>query len=76
MLICDTMAEGVTWLVGEGKGKDNDSVGEIGVGRGYPNYPFIVGTPGPSMRPLVEPILTSTRYVERTIPRQVDQDTD
>ena len=76
MLICDTMAEGVTWLVGEEKGKDNDSVGEIGVGRGYPNYPFIVGTPGPSMRPLAEPILTSTRYVERTMPRQVDQDTD
>ena len=28
------------------------------------------------MRPLAEPILTSTRYVERTMPRQVDQDTD
>lgn len=69
------MAEGVTFHVGEEKGKDDDFQSQIGVGRGYFQYPFETSTPGPRERPLAEPVLTSTRYVERPMSRQ-DQNTD
>lgn len=74
-LITVIMAEGVTFSVGEEKGKDDDFLSQMGVGRGYFKYPFEISTPGPKERPLSEPVITSTRYVERSMPRH-DQNTD
>ena len=72
------MAEGFTYFVeGEGNNAERDSVeDEFGVGRGLFIRPFESRTPGPNVTTLHTPQLTSTRYVDRAMPSQVEQTPD
>lgn len=72
------MAEGFTYFVeGEGNNAERDSVeDQFGVGRGLFIRPFESRTPGPNVTTLHTPQLTSTRYVDRAMPSQVEQTPD
>lgn len=72
------MAEGYTSFVeGGGDIAERDSVeGQFGVGRGLFIQPLASRTPGPSVTALHTPQLTSTRYVDRAMPSQFEQNPD
>lgn len=72
------MAEGYTYFVeGEGNNVEHDSVeDQFGVGRGLFFRPLESRTPGPSVTALHTPQFTSTRYVDRAMPSQVEQNPD
>jgi len=72
------MAEGYTYFVGgEGNIAEGDSVqDQFGVGRGLFIRPLESRTPGPSVTALHTPQLTSTRYVDRAMPSQFEQNSD
>lgn len=74
------MAEGETHLVGsEGDNAGHDSKEyQFGIGRGFFNRLLETGspetrTPGPRVTALGTPQLTSTRYVDRAVPNQLEQ---
>lgn len=71
------MAEGYTNVGGEGNIAEGDSVqDQFGVGRGLFIQPLESRTPGPSVTALHTPLLTSTRYVDRAMPSQFEQNSD
>lgn len=72
------MAEGYTSFVeGGGDIAERDSVeDQFGVGRGLFIQPLASRTPGPSVTALHTPQLTSTRYVDRAMPSQFEQNPD
>lgn len=72
------MAEGHTYFVeGEGDDAERGSVeGQFGVGRGLFFRPLGPRTPGPSVTALHTPQFTSTRYVDRAMSSQVEQNPD
>ena len=72
------MAEGRTYLLGSG-GDDAERFPfecQFGVGRGFLNQPSETRTPGPGVTALGAPQLTSTRYIDRTMPSHFNQNPD
>lgn len=72
------MAEGYTYLVeGEANNAERDSIeDQFGGGRGLFFRPLEPRTPGPNVAALHTPQFTSTRYVDRAMPSQVEQNPD
>lgn len=72
------MEESYTYVV-EGRGNTGEhdpSEVRLGVGRGLFIRPFESGTPGPTSTISQTPLLSSTRYVERTVPSNLEQNSD
>lgn len=72
------MAEGYTYFAEGGvDNSERDSIeDQFGVGRGLFFRPLESRTPGPSVTALHTPQLTATRYVDRAMPCQVEQNPD
>lgn len=72
------MAEGYTYFAeGEIDNAEGDYMeDQFGVGRGLFFRPLESRTPGPSVTALHTPRLTSTRYVDRAMPSQAEQNPD